>query len=50
MSAIDDLTELKRGVFDIISEQELLKRLALKKPLRVKLGIVNRILEHQMAN
>ncbi len=39
MSAIDDLTELKRGVVDIISEEELLKRLALKKPLRVKLGM-----------
>lgn len=39
MSAVENLAELKRGVVEIISEEELGKRLAEGKPLRIKLGM-----------
>ena len=35
----DQLKEIKRGVVDIVTEEDLLKKLKHSKPLRVKLGI-----------
>ncbi|SVD96865.1 uncharacterized protein METZ01_LOCUS449719, partial [marine metagenome] len=34
----DVLAELKRGVEDILLEEELLERLAFDRPLRIKVG------------
>lgn len=39
MTAVEALTEIKRGVVELIHETELLDRLSENKPLRVKLGL-----------
>ena len=39
MSPEEQLEKLKRGAAEIISEEDLLKRLKEGKPLRVKLGL-----------
>lgn len=39
MNSKQALQELKRGVVDIIQEQDLLDRLAEQRPLRIKLGV-----------